>query len=192
MHGLAQTFALQAGLQHALDAHPENLVDPEEKIQFIKDMVLAAEDELHEVLGEIGWKPWATSRHINVDAVKSELVDTFQFFMNLCLAVGMTAEELMRLHAKKINTNYERLQAGYDGVSTKCPLCKRAYDDDAVRCLPPVPEEITSAEGYEGRELAWCSYHNEYLTPPGVIDYAGKPQHLDPTLINQLPEASNG
>lgn len=180
---LDETFDLQAGLQYALDSHPEHMVDPEEKIQFIKDMVLAAEDELHEVLGEIGWKPWATSRHIHVDAVKSELVDTFQFFMNLCFAVGMTAEELMTLHAKKVSTNYERLQTGYDGVSTKCPLCKRAYDDDAVRCLPAVPEEIRSNPLYQGRELGWCSYHEEYVSP------TGGPHRLIPI---QYPEASNG
>jgi len=133
---LDDTFRAQADFQRALDAHPETMDDPEELIQHTKDMVLATQNELHEFLGEIGWKPWATSRHINVEAAKSELIDTFQFFMNLCFIVGMSAEELMFLHAEKLKKNYQRIEDKYDGVSTKCPICKRAYDDTYVDCYP--------------------------------------------------------
>jgi hypothetical protein len=141
---LDDTFELQATLQRALDTHPDTMEDPEERIQYIKDMVLALENELQaEFLGEIGWKPWATSRHINTDAAKSELVDAFQFFMNLCFVVGMTAEELMTLHAAKIKKDFARIEEGYDGVSTKCPVCKRAMDDEFVSC-----EFMTANTGY--------------------------------------------
>lgn len=147
MTDLEQIFELQEELQRILGAHPEDIVDPEEKTQWIAIMALAAEDELHEMLGEIGWKPWATSRHINVDAVKSELVDTFQFFMNLCFAIGLTPAELMELHAKKVEKNVDRHYGGYDGVSTKCPICKRAIDDDAVSCELSV----------EGTSMGYCA-----------------------------------
>lgn len=129
-----KTFEDQANFQRYIHAHPETMEDPEELIQYIKDMRLALEDELAEMFQEIGWKPWATSRHINYDAARSELVDAFQFFMNLCFALKMTPGMLLQLHSDKLKKNYARADAGYDGVSTKCTVCKRAYDDTAVKC----------------------------------------------------------
>lgn len=108
----------------------------EEKIQHFKEMKLALQDELHEALNEMGWKPWATKRHFNQDAVQGELVDAWHFFMNLMLIAGMTPLDLFEKYEAKRKKNMARQQAegGYDGVSTKCPRCKRALDDDAVAC----------------------------------------------------------
>jgi dimeric dUTPase (all-alpha-NTP-PPase superfamily) len=111
-----------------------------ERMEAIRDNVLACTDELHEALGETGWKPWATSNHINTAAFHSEMVDAWHFFMNLMLHSGMTADDLYRGYVDKNAKNIKRQADGYDGVSTKCPDCKRAYDDDAVttptRCSP--------------------------------------------------------
>lgn len=106
----------------------------EERIEFITWNVLALTDELHEALAETGWKPWATSRHINEDAFKSELIDAFHFMGNLFLAAGMSADEVMRRYRQKRALNAKRQTDGYDGVTTKCPVCKRALDDPAVSC----------------------------------------------------------
>ena len=144
---LHNAFERQADLQRALNNHPEDKVDPEELIQFIKDMVYALEDELHELTAEIGWKPWATSRHVNREGVKSELVDAFQFFMNLCFSVGLSADELLIRHSNKLEVNYKRIQDGYDGVSTKCRWCGRALDDKYVSC------ELSSM----GLNLGYCT-----------------------------------
>jgi hypothetical protein len=104
------------------------------KIEFIKTNVIAITDEIHEALGEVGWKPWATSNHINEAAYKAELVDAWHFFMNLCIVVGMTPDELFEGYLTKRQKNIKRQQDGYDGVSTKCGVCGRALDDDAVQC----------------------------------------------------------
>jgi dimeric dUTPase (all-alpha-NTP-PPase superfamily) len=109
-------------------------LEGEEKIQFIKDMNLALQDELHEFLDEIGWKPWATSRHVNREAAAGELIDAFHFFMNLCLVIDMDAFELYTKYMAKRAKNAKRQEEGYDGVANKCPQCKRALDDDAVTC----------------------------------------------------------
>ena len=108
----------------------------EDRVEFITWNVLALTDELHEALAETGWKPWATSRHINLDAFKGELIDAFHFMGNLFLAAGMSADEVMRRYRKKRQVNADRQADGYDGVTTKCPVCKRALDDDAVKCNP--------------------------------------------------------
>ena len=108
----------------------------EERVEFIRWNVLALQDELHEALGEVGWKPWATSKHINRDAYTGELVDAWHFFMNLCLVVGMQGNELQSRYMAKASVNEQRQEDCYDGVSSKCPSCKRAYDDSAVKCVP--------------------------------------------------------
>ena len=119
-----------------LEAHGLDLpaLNEQERIWAIRWNILALEDELHEALGETGWKPWASSRHFNRDAFVSELVDAWHFLMNLFLIAGVDAEELTRAYNHKRDLNDARQRAGYDGVSTKCPNCGRALDDQAVTC----------------------------------------------------------
>jgi dimeric dUTPase (all-alpha-NTP-PPase superfamily) len=131
---LKHMLDLQEELQvKAYGENPGEFESNEERIQFIKDMILALTDELHEMLGEVGWKPWATSDHINEDAFKNELIDAWHFLMNLMLVVNMSAEELYERYIAKRQKNIKRQDNGYDGLN-KCPICKRAYDDDAVEC----------------------------------------------------------
>lgn len=122
-------FELQEDLQVDTFGQDPGLLDGEERIQFIKDHVMALEDELHEFLSETGWKPWALSRHVNEVAAQGELVDAFHFFMNLCLVVGLSPEMLYLKYTQKRTRNIERQQEGYDGVAGKCPQCKRSFDD---------------------------------------------------------------
>lgn len=135
---------------------PANFSD-EGKIRFIKDNILALEDELHELLGEIGWKPWASSRHINRDAYVGELVDAFHFFMNLMIVTNISVDELLKRYEAKSLKNVKRQEDGYDGVTGKCPICKRALDDDAVMCTVEDDDEAGLTWGYcaaENRDWA--------------------------------------
>lgn len=137
---LEQLFALQRDLQlqmKPVGRDPAEIEDPEERIQFIKDMVYALEDELHELTDEIGWKPWATSLHINRDAAVSEAVDALHFLMNLFLVLRASADEVETVYKAKRQKNIDRQLAGYDGVEGKCPKCRRALDDEMVFCFAP-------------------------------------------------------
>lgn len=109
-------------------------LEGEERAMFIKDMSLALMDEIHEALAEVGWKPWATSRHVNDEAFKGELIDAWHFLMNLFLVAGMDSEEIESRYLQKRAKNIQRQADGYDGVEGKCPRCHRALDDVAVRC----------------------------------------------------------
>lgn len=111
---------------------------PEERAQFVRDMILSLEDELHEALNEIGWKPWQTSRHFNEDAYKAELVDAWHFFLNLMLVIGMDEDDLVAGYFDKRTKNLQRRDDGYDGVSGKCPECRRALDDKFTTCNPDI------------------------------------------------------
>lgn len=108
----------------------------EARIQNIKNNVLALTDELHEALNEVGWKPWATSRHVNERAFQGEIVDALHFLINLYLLGGGTPDTLYDQYREKNDKNRKRQQAGYDGIKDKCPGCKRALDDVGVACTP--------------------------------------------------------
>ena len=110
------------------------ILNNDEKLEWVRWNVLALEDELHELLAETGWKPWASSRHINREAYVGELVDAFHFMMNLMLIVDCSAEEFLTKYFEKRKINVQRQVEGYDGVSTKCKMCHRAMDDSAVKC----------------------------------------------------------
>lgn len=126
-------------------------LDGVERVQFFKDMHIALTDEMHEMLAEMSWKPWAKADYFHTDAVRGELVDVFHFFMNLWLATGATADELYEGYLVKRAKNLKRQQDGYDGVSTKCPECNRAMDDDAVHCYrDPGSDTVTCTFGLDG------------------------------------------
>jgi hypothetical protein len=114
-------------------------LEGEERTEFIRWNVLALEDELHEMLGEVGWKPWASSRHVNEDPATGELVDALHFFLNLVLACAprgsetvMVAHTLVSKYGAKVSVNAKRQADGYDGVKGKCPRCKRDVLETAV------------------------------------------------------------
>lgn len=126
--------------KNSFGADPKNL-DVEDSLEWIRWNVLALEDELHELLAETGWKPWAKSKHINRDAYVSELVDAFHFLMNLMIVVDCDADEFLAKYAEKRGLNAQRQAEGYDGVSGKCVKCKRALDDTAVLCTVDLCEQ---------------------------------------------------
>lgn len=159
---LVEMMQLQLQLQtKAYGKDPRELAG-QERIDFFKDMKLALQDELHEALDEIGWKPWATSKHWNDDAVKGELVDAWHFMMNLFIVADLSPNELFQRYVAKRQKNIERQKAGYDGVSTKCPVCKRALDDDSVECHTT---PINTPSGPATR--VWCAFDSRWYVVEG-------------------------
>jgi len=128
---LAVLLQKQADLQmHMKDGDPR-LLEGEARTTFLQWNAFALTDELHEAMQEVGWKPWATSNHVNESAFLDERVDAFHFFMNMLLAGtvytdvdSLSAAFFARYEAKHAK-NIQRQQEGYDGVSDKCSECKR-------------------------------------------------------------------
>lgn len=133
MTGIKGMLIAQWEMQREAFNNDPTQMTTEEAIAFIHWNITALTDELHEVLGEIGWKPWATSRHINGEAAFKEMIDAWHFFMNILLALGpYVTDDMQQLAAKfqnayfeKHEVNRKRQEEGYDGVSGKCKLCKR-------------------------------------------------------------------
>lgn len=127
---------------------PRHLPDAD-KMAYLREQAFALLDEVHEAMAETGWKSWATSNHVNRAAFTSELADVYIFLMNLMLAGDVHMSELFQAVVAKQAKNHKRQDDGYDGVSTKCPGCGRAFDDDAVKCHPMVYVNVSPGE-------YWC------------------------------------
>lgn len=111
----AGTIALQRKLQsEAYDIDPTTL-EGEELAEFVRWNVLAAIDELAEVLHECkGWKPWSTREvEVDGDAMLAELVDVQHFINNLALVAGADDESFTEAYREKSEINLERQQEGY-------------------------------------------------------------------------------
>jgi|GEM_PF-1852015 len=104
--------------------------------EFIQWNHKALLHEMVELESETGWKPWATKRFVNLEAARGEAIDMLHFLLNDFLVLGLDADEVRRRYHAKHAKNVKRQEDGYDGVSTKCPGCNRALDDDAVECYP--------------------------------------------------------
>lgn len=161
---LRSQFTLQVEAYH----RDLSSMTPEARVVFIKDMVLALTDELHEALNETSWKPWASTHgEVNDEAFFAELVDAFHFMMNLMLvafpheAPEKIADKLWSGYVVKNAKNLQRQQEGYDGKSNKCPGCRRALDDDAVRC------RRVTVDDFDGEHRFWCSHDAAFFHADG-------------------------
>lgn len=115
-------------------------LEPEERATFLTWNAFALEDEIHEAMQETGWKPWATSRHLNADLMMKEMVDAWHFFMNILLTIGaemkLGPDEVADLFTKhyiiKHTINAQRQAEGYDGIAGKCSQCHRDLKEVGV------------------------------------------------------------
>jgi hypothetical protein len=122
--------------------------DPDEFADYVTMNHSALVIELSEFMQEVGWKDWATPRGwVNRDAAVKELVDAAHFLANLLCALEVTDEEWERHYRDKQEVNRNRQRTGYDGVTGKCPTCRRSYDDN-IPCRP----------GSGGDDPAVCVY----------------------------------
>lgn len=120
--------------------------------------------EASELLAEFGWKPWAQPRGwVNRESALKEAVDIGHFLANILCAIGVTDEEWERAYRAKQEVNRQRQRDGYDGVTGKCPKCRRSYDD-GIGCVPGSSEgEVIVMNGLGQRVLVvddqpYCAY----------------------------------
>jgi dimeric dUTPase (all-alpha-NTP-PPase superfamily) len=87
------------------------------RMNYVRTMVLATEDELHEALRETQWKPWShhdgDRDNINRPAFLAEMIDAWHFYMNLLLVANITADEFFNEYLRKNGINHDREDNGY-------------------------------------------------------------------------------
>lgn len=155
---LTRMLKLQTQLQIEAYGADYSTFTPEQRMESFRQNFLSCVAELMEAMDETGWKPWASSNHINKEAFKKEMVDAWHFFMNCMLLGDMTAEDLAQGYMTKREINLQRQRDGYDGLN-KCPACKRAYDDSSTRCKPAIHTVDRDSSG-------WCAVY-------GWVDESG-------------------
>jgi len=112
MGGAGRGFAFLLELQRDVEAKWGRLVDPadpEAVSSYVRDVVLCATDELHEVLAEVNWKPWKDKRGIkDMAAFREEMADVLHFILDLYLAAGLNGRDIVADYVAKHYKNLER------------------------------------------------------------------------------------
>lgn len=100
-------FELQAAMMKKLGGFPGGEQD-------MPALILAATDELHEVLHEHNWKPWKkTKKEVNLRNIHEELTDVMFFLLEMMIVSGMDAETLYANYFEKFQVNIKRAEEGY-------------------------------------------------------------------------------
>lgn len=107
---LADMFRRQRALQE--EQAKAGKLDLDAKGNF-RTQALAAFVELAEAVQEVNWKPWKFTGQTRKDRFTEEVADLMHFIPNMCLAQGVTAEELYAAYCKKNDVNLERIRDGY-------------------------------------------------------------------------------
>jgi dimeric dUTPase (all-alpha-NTP-PPase superfamily) len=105
--------------------------DTEVRRTWFLKYYIALQQELAELVDSFAWKFWKAGND-NVQNAKVELVDILHFWVSMCTVLGMDANEVFELYAKKNKLNHERQSGGYkdgtyqkvvDGVEDNERLC---------------------------------------------------------------------
>jgi len=106
---LSDLFKIQMDLQIKLGNNKKVIWNQE----YINNMSLALIDEILEALRETPWKPWKKQQSLNKERYKEEIIDAWNFLINLSLAAGMTSNEIYERFIDKNKINHKRKETGY-------------------------------------------------------------------------------
>ena len=113
-----------AGLGEALKAAegPDGAVDPQAALaagRALKNYIDALAGECHELQECLSWKHWykeaKEGRQYQLQDVQNarvEATDILFFWISICQLLGLSAEDVYRLYAKKLGINHKRQDEG--------------------------------------------------------------------------------
>ena len=109
---IGASFDVLLNLQRKIESQWGRLPDPEnpENVsQYIREVALCLEDELHEALAHVHWKPWKISRGLkDRKGYRTELADVLHFVLDLYLAAGLTGSDIYKDYLAKHQENLKR------------------------------------------------------------------------------------
>lgn len=83
---------------------------------WLSKFLQALNDESREVGEELLWK-WWSSDSLNMENIRTEIVDQLHFWISLALTSGMDANDVFNLYLKKNETNIQRQDQEYSKIS---------------------------------------------------------------------------
>jgi dimeric dUTPase (all-alpha-NTP-PPase superfamily) len=95
--------------------YPESIcIDEPSDQNFIKSMAFRCITEIIEATECMRNKPWKQTHVVtDVEHMKEEIADALHFFVELCLLLGMSAEDLYTYYMKKNKVNDWRIDSKY-------------------------------------------------------------------------------
>lgn len=123
---MAEAWATQRVFQERLGIVPEDMTRAEIAGCF-KNNAYFVTEELHEAGRELPyikeWKDYSkltsADRDARMDRAVEEMADAFTFFINLCMLLGISSEQLLDAYFAKNGVNHERQNKGYYEEETK-------------------------------------------------------------------------
>lgn len=87
----------------------------EEKMEVIRQYVLALNVEQVELLNELPWKPWKNYPHILIDydKVTEEWVDCLVFLFDQAIILGITSKEIEQTFERVLEKLFNRINDKY-------------------------------------------------------------------------------
>lgn len=99
-------------MRHNPHSHFYNI--PEDFNGYRIFMILTAIiHESVELQRETNWKWWKKEKDLDVKKIKEETSDILHFFIQLCLEIGLTPDEILYEYKQKLEENHNRQQRGY-------------------------------------------------------------------------------
>lgn len=109
MDMLVDMFEKQAAMQRRMGFNHAEM-SPEERTAYIKEYTLHCTHEMHEMLQKLPYfKAWKRYNDTEIHyEVLEELIDAWHMFMNVALALGLTADQFYDIYTYKNNVNHQR------------------------------------------------------------------------------------
>ena len=110
---LDQIFKLQRELNDRIGLPLFSAMNEDIRIGWVLRFSRAMGQELAELVDSTPWKWWAKYQKFDIDNARIEVVDMLHFLVSLAQVLGLTADDLFDLYAKKHKVNQKRQDSGY-------------------------------------------------------------------------------
>lgn len=120
-NSLEAMFKMQASLQKRIGNDPADM-DFKQRVDFIKENWNYLTCEYAELLERLPFKTWKKYTPEQLADFENEehkletwfeVCDMMHFFINMCLCLGITADDMARLYYAKNKENFDRQDRGY-------------------------------------------------------------------------------
>jgi len=97
-------------------------MSPEDRMQALRNYVVALQAEQVELLDEVSWKPWRKYEdqkpNPNTRKIALEWVDMLFFLVDQSFCLGITPDDILTAYETKLANNHKRISSGYSKIKT--------------------------------------------------------------------------
>jgi len=109
---LKTMFAKQAELNRRIGVDTTRMTEAEQQT-WVLNYCRALSQEVAELTDSVPWKWWAKYQTFDKQNARIEVIDLFHFLISLAQVLGLSADEVFNLYAKKNQLNFQRQASGY-------------------------------------------------------------------------------